>query len=203
VIVRDTGRRVYDGSGISAPSQTRSGAATDAARGERRARSFVKEESSMFPTGSALPERDRSRICDGLNAVLADSIDLYSQIKVAHWNVKGPNFKPVHELLDELAESVEEQIDIIAERSVALGGRALGTSRHVAKTSRLAEYPQDTSRDLDHVRLVAERFESVLTGVRKARDTAEELGDTDSVDLLTVAATAFEKHVWFLRATLE
>src|SRR5262245_16470645 len=157
----------------------------------------------MFPTGSALPERDRSRISDGLNAVLADSIDLYSQIKVAHWNVRGPNFKPVHELLDELAESVEEQVDILAERNVALGGRALGTSRHVAKTSRLAEYPQDTIRDHDHVRLVAERFETTLEGVRNTRDLAQELNDPDTVDLLTVAATAFEKSVWFLRATIE
>jgi starvation-inducible DNA-binding protein len=157
----------------------------------------------MFPTGSALPERDRGRICEALNAVLADNIDLYTQIKVAHWNVKGANFAPIHALFDTIAEEVEGQIDIIAERAVALGARALGTARHVAKASRVTEYPQDTSRDLDHVRLVAERFETVLAGVRKARDTAEELGDPDTVDLLTETATGYEKQVWFLRATLE
>jgi starvation-inducible DNA-binding protein len=163
----------------------------------------TRKGSSMFPSGSALPERDRTKICDALNGVLADSIDLYSQIKVAHWNVKGPNFAPVHELFDRIAEAVEEQVDIVAERAVALGGRALGTSRHVAKVSRLAEYPQDTVRDLDHVRLVAERLETALAGMRTTRELSDELNDADTSDVLTEAVTEFEKQVWFLRATLE
>lgn len=157
----------------------------------------------MFTSGSALPERDRGKICDSLNGVLADALDLYSQIKVAHWNVKGPQFMPVHELFDRIAEEVEEQTDIVAERCVALGGRALGTSRHVAKASRLPEYPQETTRDLEHVRLVAERIETALAGVRKTRELADELDDADTSDVLTETATLLEKQVWFLRATLE
>ena len=84
-----------------------------------------------------------------------------------------------------------------------LGARAYGTTRHVAKSSRLPEYPQDTSRDLEHVKLLAERFDKYLEGVRESRSTGEKLGDTDTVDLLTGIVTEFEKNAWFLRASLD
>lgn len=73
----------------------------------------------------------------------------------------------------------------------------------VGSTRRLAEYPQETTRDLEHVRLLAERFETYLEGLRESRGAAEQNGDTDTVDLLTAIITEFEKHAWFLRASLE
>ena len=85
---------------------------------------------------------------------------------------------------------------------VPLGGLAVGSTRAVAKASRLPEYPAETTRDLDHVKLLAERFEAYLAGVRESRGIGEKLGDTDTVDLLTGVITEFEKYSWFLRATL-
>lgn len=85
---------------------------------------------------------------------------------------------------------------------MTLGGRAYGTARHVAATSRVPEYPQETTRDLEHVRLLADRIDVYLAGLREGRAVAEESGDTDTVDLLTAIVTEFEKHGWFLRATL-
>ena len=87
--------------------------------------------------------------------------------------------------------------------AVSLGAKAYGTARHVAKTSKLPEYPQETTRDLEHVRLLAERIEKYLEGVREARGVADKLADTDTVDLLTGIVTELEKHGWFLRASLE
>jgi starvation-inducible DNA-binding protein len=157
----------------------------------------------MFKSPSRLPEDARTKIADALNQRLADGIDLQTQLKVAHWNLKGPQFAAIHPLLDTIASSVAEHNDDIAERAVTLGARAYGTARHVAKSSKLAEYPQETIRDLDHVRLSAERIETYLEGVRDARTLSGKLGDDDTVDLLTVVARDLEKHAWFLRATLE
>lgn len=56
---------------------------------------------------------------------------------------------------------------------------------------------------MDHVKLLAERIEKYLEGVRTSRAVGEKLGDTDTVDLLTGIVTEFEKHVWFLRASLD
>jgi starvation-inducible DNA-binding protein len=157
----------------------------------------------MYTSPSQLPENTRVEIANELNARLADGLDLHSQIKVAHWNIKGPQFAALHPLFETFAVSLAAFNDSIAERAVTLGARAYGTVRHTAKTSRLPDYPQDTSRDLEHVKLLAERFEKYLDGVRSARATGEKLGDTDTVDLLTSIVTEFEKNAWFLRASLD
>ena len=157
----------------------------------------------MYRSPSPLSETVRVKIADALNARLADGLDLHSQIKVAHWNVKGPQFAALHPLFETFAVALAGFNDEIAERAVTLGARAYGTARHVAKTSRVPEYPHDTTRDLDHVRLLAERIESYLEGLRESRGVVEKLADTDTVDLLTQIVSEFEKNAWFLRASLE
>src|SRR3954454_22140148 len=94
----------------------------------------------MYATKNDLPEATRTKIIDLLNARLADAIDLQTQCKQAHWNVKGPNFIALHELFDKINEEAEDYVDLIAERVVQLGGTAEGTARSVAKHSTLAEY---------------------------------------------------------------
>lgn len=157
----------------------------------------------MYKSPSHLSEAARAKLSETLNARLADGLDLHSQIKVAHWNIKGPQFAALHPLFETFAVGLANFNDSIAERAVTLGGRAYGTVRHVAKSSQLPEYDQETSRDLEHVRLLADRFDKYLGGLRQSRSVAEEQADTDSVDLLTQVITEFEKHSWFLRASLE
>jgi starvation-inducible DNA-binding protein len=162
----------------------------------------VKEIAMAYTSPSPLPREDREALSKSLNAVLADGLDLHAQIKVAHWNVKGPHFAAYHPLFETFAISLANFTDAVAERAVTLGGKAYGTSRHVASASRIPEYPQETSRDLEHVKLLAERFDVFLAGVREARKAGEASGDTDTVDLLTGVVTEFEKNAWFLRASL-
>ena len=95
----------------------------------------------MFKTKNDIPETTRVKVIELLNARLADCIDLQTQTKQAHWNVKGPTFIALHELFDKINEEVEDYVDDIAERAVQLGGVAEGTARLVAKRSSLAEYP--------------------------------------------------------------
>ena len=157
----------------------------------------------MYRSPSHLPEDARAKVADALNARLADGLDLHSQIKVAHWNIKGPQFAALHPLFETFAVSLANHNDSVAERAVTLGAKAFGTVRHVAKVSTLPEYPREATRDLEHVKLLAERIEKYLDGTRAARGVGEKLGDTDTVDLLTGIITEFEKHAWFLRASLE
>ena len=157
----------------------------------------------MYKSPSALSEETRQKIAETLNERLADGLDLHSQIKVAHWNIKGPQFPGLHPLFETFATDLAGFNDALAERAVTLGARAYGTVRHVARRSRLEEYPQETTRDSEHVRLLADRIDTYLAGVRQSRQTGEQLGDTDTVDLLTQVITAFEKHAWFLRASAE
>lgn len=156
----------------------------------------------LYRSPSALPEADRRRIADALVATLADGIDLQTQAKVAHWNVKGPHFSQLHAVFEELATALAGHGDDVAERAVTLGGRAAGTAREVAAASRVPELPAGAVRDLELVALLAERVEAYLGGLRAAQALAEEHGDPETVDLLTGVVASVEKHGWFLRATL-
>src|SRR3954467_12800281 len=105
----------------------------------------------MFKTKNDIPETTRVKVVELLNARLADAIDLQTQTKQAHWNVKGPNFIALHKLFDEINEAVEDYVDDIAERAVQLGGIAEGTARIVAKRTTLAEYPRSAVDGRSHV----------------------------------------------------
>src|SRR5205814_10710067 len=75
-------------------------------------------------TMNDLPENVRSQVSDLLNNRLAEAIDLQTQVKQAHWNVKGPQFIALHKLFDEINDAVVEYVDLLAERVVQLGGTA-------------------------------------------------------------------------------
>src|SRR3954452_5846133 len=105
----------------------------------------------MYETKNDLPEATRSGAVELLNARLADCIDLQTQTKQAHWNVKGPNFIALHELFDKVNEDVEDYVDLIAERAVQLGGVAEGTVRVVAQRTTLAESPAAAADGPAHV----------------------------------------------------
>src|ERR1700735_2545385 len=111
----------------------------------------AKESSAVYVTKNDLPEGARSQLIALCNARLAEAIDLQTQCKQAHWNVKGPDFIALHELFDKVNADVENYVDTIAERAVQLGGIADGTARSVAKRSTLPEYPANLSNGKDHV----------------------------------------------------
>jgi starvation-inducible DNA-binding protein len=88
-----------------------------------------------YSTRIDLPIEVRSPVVELLNQSLATAADLKTQIKQAHWNVKGKDFYQLHLLFDEIASEVEEHIDLLAERVTTLGGEALGTARIAAQRS--------------------------------------------------------------------
>ena len=157
---------------------------------------------ALFPTRNDLPKGTRSKVCDLLNQLLADTSDLYSQTKQAHWNVKGSDFIQLHKLFDELAETLEEPIDQVAERVTALGGVAKGTARMAAENSQVPEYPLDATAGLQHVKLLSDRYALVGKSYRAAIDTTDEWGDKDTADLCTDISRELDKSLWFLESHL-
>jgi starvation-inducible DNA-binding protein len=156
-----------------------------------------------FETRIDISADAREKLVELLNARLADSFDLYSQLKQAHWNVKGSDFIQLHELYDAVAESVLEFVDTIAERATALGGLALGTARMAAEATTLEEYPIDAFAGEETVAVVADRLAAFGASAREGIDTATELGDMDTADLFTEVSRAIDKHLWFVEAHLQ
>ena len=157
----------------------------------------------MFTTRIDLPSDTREVMISLLNQQLADTFDLYSQTKQAHWNVKGAQFFQLHELFDKLAGTLEDFVDLIAERITAMGGAAMGTARMAANASRLPEYPVEVADSMPVVDALAKRYASLSATTRAAIDTAEQLGDMDTSDLFIDVSRELDKALWFLEAHLQ
>ena len=156
-----------------------------------------------FATSVDIPAATRGKIDAILDQHLADAFDLQSQIKQAHWNVKGPDFWQLHKLFDETAERAEEWVDQLAERITALGGYAHGTVRMAARTSSLSEFPTDITDSMDYVRAVADRVASFTNSARDAIDSADKLGDANTADLFTEISRCADTYLYFLEAHLQ
>jgi len=157
----------------------------------------------MYSTKNDIHEKSRVLLVDLLNVRLADAIDLQTQCKQAHWNVKGPDFIGLHEMFDKLNEDVEAYVDDIAERAVQLGGMAEGTARSVAKRTTLAEYGAKTGAGRDHVEALSSALASFGKSVRESIGKSDELGDADTTDLFTEVSRGVDKWLWFVEAHLQ
>lgn len=156
----------------------------------------------MYDTRNDLPASVRTATVTLLNSRLADAIDLGTQAKQAHWNVKGPNFIALHELFDQIAEHIEDHVDTLAERITALGGTADGTIAAVSRTSSLPPYPRDITEGIQHVDALSSAVASFGAKVRRGIDEAAQAGDADTADLFTGISREIDKDLWFLEAHL-
>ena len=161
-----------------------------------------KHQQRLYSTRIDLPKAARLQLIGILNQTLANTLDLKIQVKQACWNVKGMDFYQLHELFDEVASELEEYIDLVAERSTALGGVAIGTVRITAQWSTLPEYSLDIHDGKDHVEALADRFALYAKSVRQSIDSTVDLGDADTSDLYTEISRAIDKWLWFLEAHL-
>jgi len=160
-------------------------------------------KSPHFSTRLDLSESIRVEAIALLNKILATTLDLKTQVKQAHWNVKGKDFYQLHLLFDAMAGELEEFIDLVAERVTTLGGYAMGTTRVAAQRSVLPEYVFDAVDSMDHVTALADRFAIYGKSLHKSIEQTAELGDADTADLYTEVSRTIDKHLWFLEAHLQ
>ncbi|QDV32930.1 DNA starvation/stationary phase protection protein Dps [Tautonia plasticadhaerens] len=163
----------------------------------------TKQKSRMFRTRVDLPADRREKLMTLLNQHVADALDLYTQVKQVHWNVKGRHFLSIHELTDAFSGEIIAFIDELGERVTALGGYVTGTVRMAAESTTLPEYPTDVIDGMDHVETIVERIGHFANSVRAAIDSSEEIGDKDTADLFTEISRLVDKRLWFFEAHLQ
>ncbi len=161
------------------------------------------QNARFYSTRHDLPDDARIQVVELLNQTLATTIDLRSQFKQAHWNVKGMNFYSLYQLFDQIAAQLDMYIDRIAERITALGSTALGTVRAAVQYSELPDYDLEASQGKDHVRALADRLAPYARLVRTAIDEAAELTDTGTADLYAEISRAIDKYLWLLESHLQ
>jgi starvation-inducible DNA-binding protein len=163
---------------------------------------MVSPQTMLYTTSIDLPESVRCSMIALLNQTLAATLDLKSQVKHAHWNVKDPKFSMLQQLFNEIATEIEDFANLVAERIAALGGIAVGTVRIAALTSDLPEYPLTIANGNEHLAVLVERFAHYGRSIRHGITEAMGWGDVGTSDLYTQVSRAIDKRLWFLEAHL-
>jgi starvation-inducible DNA-binding protein len=171
-----------------------------AIRGDAEAKTTMGAARTMIQSRVDLPEEARSKICGVLEVALASSLDLYSQVKQAHWNVIGPHFIAYHELFDQVAEHAIKWVDLIAERTATLGGVPQGTVRMSATLTRLPDYTLGAAEGPSHVEALSERLQHYCALIRESAERMEQddMQDLATQDLLIEVLRQGELDLWFL-----
>jgi starvation-inducible DNA-binding protein len=154
----------------------------------------------MQATKDTLGSNIRAQSIEILNRHLAAAIDLHSQVKQAHWNVRGPNFIAIHELFDKLADRVEGYSDTIAERAAALGGIAHGTVEMAMKRSFLVPYVLEIADEKSHLFALSSALAAFGGSAREAIDKTAAIGDAGTADVFTEISRGIDFELWLLES---
>lgn len=163
--------------------------------------SHHEPRANLYSTAVDVPERER--IVQTLNQALADTTDLRAQAKFAHWNVKGYDFYQLHLLFDEIAETLDEHVDMLAERTTALGGQAMGTTRLAARASQLPEPPHNVVSESAYLQWLTDHVGRHANFLRGAIDRTAGLGDEDTADLFTELSREVDEQLYVLESHLQ
>lgn len=136
-----------------------------------------------------------------LNQLLADEMVFYQKLRNFHWNVRGPAFFQLHEKFEAMYNASAMQVDAIAERILALGGRPKSTLDEYLKASRLSEQPERIKADA-MVGELASDLKTLIEYIDEVRKHADELGDDTTVNLMDDTGDAHEQDAWMFRAWL-
>ncbi len=157
-------------------------------------------ETSFRPAG--LSQDSAAQLNERLQQRLGGLLDLAMTLKHIHWNVVGPGFMAVHEMLDDQVEAVREMADEVAERIATLGGIANGLPGHLTRTRSWDDYSLGRAVVEAHLGALDKVYEGVIADHRSAIQFA---GERDPVteDLLVGQAGKLELYQWFVRAHIE
>lgn len=163
----------------------------------------IGQGGTHFYTRNYLPEDVRTVTCQRLNQVLADTTALRTQARYAHWNVKGMQFYALHELFEELAETLAAHEDLIAERITALGGRAKSTVTESASTHRVGQISPGTTTGRGFIQELADCLATHDANLYQDIRAAEEYDDLDTADMLNEISREVSHNLWLLEAHLQ
>ncbi|HET9143409.1 DNA starvation/stationary phase protection protein [Actinophytocola sp.] len=152
-----------------------------------------------FRIAGPLDEANRKIAGTILQATLTNLLDLSLIAKQAHWNVVGPNFRSVHQQLDEVVELARRHADAVAERASAIGVPPDGRARTIAEHSGLPAVSEGWALDSDVVQAVGAVLGELIKRMRTWIDETDK-ADLVSQDLLIEIAGELEKQYWMWQA---
>ena len=150
-----------------------------------------------------IADKNRQTVIGLLSKLLADEYVLYTKTRNYHWNVVGPNFNDLHKFFESQYDVIDADIDEIAERIRALGGKTVATLAEFVKNSRITEHPGEYPSADKMVSNLVTDHEGVVQTLRADVSTCEDNNDAGTADFLTGLMEKHEKTAWMLRSVLE
>ena len=163
----------------------------------------AKMPTRMYKNRVALPDDVKKQVVEEMSKTLAASLDMYSQAKFAHWNVKGLNFYQLHLVFDDTAKTIFKQIDKIAERFILIGGIAIGTVWYSSATSEIPPYNVDAISGPEHLEALANALGTYCALLRDVSDKVDEIGDSPTSDFYNQLIVDSEEELYFLESHME
>jgi len=142
-----------------------------------------------------------TRVAEQLQKRLVSLVDLSLTLKHIHWNVVGPSFIGVHEMLDPQYHAVVAMVDDLAERIATLGGVPSALPQRIEQDRTWDDYSLDRADALSHLGALDVVYVGVITDQRSA---IERVGEDDPIseDLLVSQCAQLERFHWFVRSHL-
>lgn len=165
---------------------------------------MAEENRDLTPkyTVPGIGREDAGRLIGVLRSRLHSLNDLHLTLKHVHWNVVGPHFIAVHEMIDPQVDRVREMADNVAERIATLGGVAQGTPGALVAERTWDDYSLGRADAIAHLGALDLVYTGVIEDVRTSIKDAGEL-DPATEDLLIEQLRDLEQFQWFVRAHLE
>lgn len=151
---------------------------------------------------SPLPPERRQAAGANLQRRLIDVLRLENAARMAHWNVRGPFFGPLHALFGEVYSAMAGLADRIAERSTTLGVPVVANVNAVAGPEDVA-YPVAALTGEAHLQEIAKRLRALAGALRASVAALDDLSDNVSSNMLTDIAEQVEKLGWKVIAHIE
>lgn len=158
--------------------------------------------STTTATQAGKATRKDTRVVDGLNLVLADSYALMGLTHLAHWNVEGSDFFPLHKAFQEQYEDLFEAVDEIAERVRGLDAYAAGGLSRLAKMAEMDEFTSPIPQK-DYVAALIVAHEKLIEDALHTREAAGQTNDLETQDLMIKRIAKHQKTTWMLKSYLK
>lgn len=137
-------------------------------------------------------------IAAALRALLADVFAIYLKTKNFHWHMSGPHFRDYHLMLDEQSDQIFGMTDPIAERSRKIGGTALHSIGHIARTQRILDNDADYVDPQDMLAELRGDNQQLTVELRRLHGLCDQYGDIATASLIENWIDEAERRVWFL-----
>lgn len=160
------------------------------------------EQEQPLRTVSGIGTNHAEEMNELLAQRLTSVIDLELTLKHVHWNVVGPNFIAVHEMLDTFVVEVRDIVDDIAERIRTLGGVPTGLPGALVQNRTWDDYSLGQASTQDHLRALDVVYDGIILDHRRAIAHGANL-DPVSEGLLVDQTATLEMQQWFVRSFLK